>query len=164
MREESISFIEILRRQFYPSFQMLANLIEACPERQWAEQDSGNPFWQRIMHTLVGIQFWLREVDEEFAAPDFGQGQIPDLDVAPAFPVTKQMVREYQAVTAERVEAFFSKMDDRRLIQMSRVNAACTYADIVIMQIRHIQHHVGYCNSLLTSSPEGTTKWLGYAE
>ena len=164
MLEKSISFSEILRRQFYPSFQMLANLIEACPERQWTSQDAGNPFWQRIMHTLIGIQFWFRESDEECAAPDFGQGLVPDLDAAPAFSLTKQIVREYQAVIANRVHAFLSKMDDKRLVQISSICGACTYADIIIMQIRHIQHHVGYCNGLLHSNREGAIKWLGYAE
>jgi hypothetical protein len=161
---ENTSFADILRRQFFPSLQMLANLIEACSERQWTAQDSGHPFWQRILHALVGIQFWFREADEEFAAPDFGQGSIPDLDAVPSFSVTKQRVREYHAAIARQADAFFLKMDDSRLVQISSICSACTYADIIIMQIRHIQHHVGYCNSLLHSNPEGAIKWLGYAE
>ena len=143
---------------------MLANLIEACPEEQWTARDSGSPFWQQIMHALTGIQFWFREADEGFAAPDFGHGPIPDLDIVPVYSLTREQVREYRRIVAKRVDAFFSKMDDIRLMQTSRIYDECTCADIVIMQIRHIQHHVGSCNCLLRSNLAGTVGWLGYAE
>ena len=164
MSEDSPSFVEILRRQFNPSFQMLGNLIEACPDALWTSRASGNPFWQQIAHALIGIQFWFRDAEEKFVAPDFGQGPIADLDVKPVFQLSKHEIWEYMEVVAKRVDAFFKRMSNATLLKVSSIYDKCTNADIIMMQIRHVQHHVGYCNSLLHSNKVGTIKWLGFAE
>jgi hypothetical protein len=164
MRNTAPSILAILRRQFDPSFRMLTDVLDACPEFLWTEPAAPNPFWQQVMHALIGVQFWFREAEEKIIIPDFGQGPIPDLDQSPSFSVSKDAVREYRSIVAKRVDAFFASLDDQRLTTLSSIYDKCTYADLILMQIRHIQHHVGYCNSILHGSNAKTAKWLGYAE
>ncbi len=160
MSKEDTSILCVLRRQLDPSYRMISDLIEACPEALWTSNLSGKPFWQQIMHVLIGIQFWFREAEEEFTVPDLGQGPIPDLDIIATFSLTKGQVKEYQELMAKRIAEFFSNMDDKRLMTASSIYDKYTYADIVIGQIRHFQHHVGYCNSVLHSNDVKPTKWL----
>ena len=117
-----------------------------------------------MLHALIGIQFWFRAENEKFTPPDLGQGPIPDLDQVPTFEVNKDMVKDYLASMESRVASFFDSLDDNRLTTISNIYNKCTYADLILMQIRHIQHHVGYFCSLLRVSSAKPCKWLGYAE
>ena len=158
------SLLSVLRRQIGPTLQMIGDIIDICPESLWNDSRSGRPFWQQVLHALIGIQFWFREASEAFSPPDFGQGAIPDLDQAPTFAVDKATVRAYWQTMRGRADAFLDALDERRLLAPSSIYARCTNADLVLGQIRHIQHHVGYCSCLLRMSGASVAKWIGYAE
>jgi uncharacterized damage-inducible protein DinB len=129
-----------------------------------APRRCGNPFWQQVLHALAGIQFWFRESREEFSPPDFGRGPVPDLDRIPEFNVDRKTVEDYLNALRERVDSFFGSLDDSRLLSTSTLYDKCTYADLILMQVRHIQHHVGYLNCVLRAAGAGTVTWRGYAE
>jgi uncharacterized damage-inducible protein DinB len=156
--------VSILRRHFDPALQMVAELVDGCPASIWAAQTHGNPFWQHVMHALIGAEFWFREASEPFAPPDLGNGPVPDLDKIPSFELDRDSARSYLERIRARTETFFGSLDDRRLQSPSSIYEKCTYADLILMQTRHMQHHVGYCNRLLRESGCATAKWLGYAE
>ena len=61
MENQSIQYVQILKRHFEPSFEMLAKLVEYCPESLWCEPPGKAPIWQHLYHTAYFIDFWLRE-------------------------------------------------------------------------------------------------------
>jgi hypothetical protein len=156
--------LAVLRRQFEPSLEMLADIVEACPAALWLDSRYGRPLWQNVIHALTGVRFWLREASQPFSPPDFGQGPIPDLDETPSFDVDKQTVTGYLESIRTVAGAFFAALDDERLLAASSVYNKCTYADLILGQIRHLQHHVGYCNCLLKAGNASPGRWQGYAE
>jgi uncharacterized damage-inducible protein DinB len=156
--------LSVLRRQLEPTFQMIADVIDKCPESSWIDARSGRPLWQQVLHALIGIQFWFRESSEAFIPPDFGQGSVPDLDEAPTFEVSKDTVRAYMQTMHARAEAFFDSLDDRRLLSTTSLYDKFTYGDLILGQIRHIQHHVGYCGALMRTGGAGVPKWKGHGE
>jgi hypothetical protein len=158
------SMLSVLRRQISPTFQMISDIIDACPESLWNDSKSGRPFWQQVLHALIGIQFWFREASEAFAPPDFGQGTIPDLDQAPTFTVDKDTVRAYLQTMRSRADVFFDSLNEKGLLVTSSIYDKCTNADLILGQVRHIQHHVGYCSCLLRIGGANAAKWIGYAE
>jgi hypothetical protein len=164
MAVNTTTMLAILRRQLDPTLQMLADIVDGCPTSSWLDSRSGRPFWQQVLHALTGVCFWLREASQPFSPPDFGRGAIPDLDQAPTFDVDKGTVKAYLASIRRTADLFFDTLDDQKLLATSSLYDKCTYADLILGQIRHIQHHVGYCNCLLQSSGARPTKWLGYAE
>jgi len=110
MAAGSVSFVEILRRQFDPTFKMLTELIEACPKAVWVCQLDANPFWQQITNVLAGIQFWFREAQETCIRPKLGHGPVSDLGNHSTYSVPKDKVREYQAMARIRgVEPYRAK-------------------------------------------------------
>lgn len=158
------SLVQILRRQFDPTFEMLAELVDTCPERVWASEKDLNPFWQQIMHVLNGIHFWFRQGEDIFVLPDMANDPFLDLGGRPANPLQKDKVRDYQSLVSRQVESFFAKLDDSRLTERSTTYPEFTFADLVLMQIRHIQHHVGTCNAILRTKGAATVRWLGFGE
>ena len=156
--------LSILRRQISPTFHMIADIIDTCPDSLWNDSRSGRPFWQQVLHALIGIQFWFREASEAFVPPDLGQGTIPDLDQVPNFTVDKDIVRAYLQTMRSRADAFFDSFNDEALLVNSSIYDKYTNADLILRQIRHIQHHVGYCSCLLRIGGAKPPKWIGYAE
>lgn len=35
-----------------------------------------------------------------------------------------------------------------------------TKLDVILMQVRHVQHHIGYCNGILNSNHVEAVKWV----
>ena len=164
MPDQTTTMLDVLRRQFDPCLQMLADVVDACPASVWLDSQNGRPFWQQVIHALTGVRFWLREASQPFSLPDFGQGPIPDLDQPPSFVVDKQTAKAYLHTIRITTDAFFGTLDDLRLLATSSIYDKCTYADLILMQIRHLQHHVGYCNCLLQTGHALPAKWKGHAE
>jgi DinB superfamily len=154
----------VLRRQIDPTLQMLADIVESCPDSLWTDSRTGRPFWQQVIHALTGVRLWLREASQPFSPPDFGQGPVPDLDQMPSFAVDRLAVKKYLQAIQAVVDSFFTSVDDSRLLLPSSVYDRFTDADLILMQIRHLQHHIGYCNCLLQVGHAKPAKWLGYAE
>jgi len=55
---------------------------------------------------------------------------------------------------------FFDELTDGRLLEPCVLYEEITKTDVILMQIRHVQHHIGYCNSILNSNHLETAKWL----
>ena len=73
-------------------------------------------------------------------------------------------MKAYWQTMRGRADAFLGALDERRLLATSSIYEKCTNADLVLGQIRHIQHHVGYSSCLLRMSGADAAKWIGYAE
>jgi uncharacterized damage-inducible protein DinB len=77
----------------------------------------------------------------------------------------KELTAYFEKIT-EKVERFFGKLTDETLLDpiAPQQDTELTYADTILMQIRHIQYHVGHCNRLLRQSGSRTVGWIGYHE
>ncbi len=164
MSVPTATMTEVLRRQLEPALQMLSDIVEICPDSTWLDARSGRPFWQHVIHALTSVRFWFREATHPFSPPDFGRGPVPDLDQTPAFPVDRETVRDYVQTIRNIVEVFFETLNDDGLLAASSIYDKSTYADLVLGQIRHLQHHTGYLNCLLQTGGAKPAKWQGYEE
>jgi hypothetical protein len=156
------TIMTILRRQFDPSFAMLREIIDICPQGLWESVSGGYPFWQQIMHTLMGTQYWLRESAELISEPDFGLGKVPDLGSVPDFILSREQVRNFADEVAISAWKHLDSMNDEKLIRASAVNPKTTYLDNIIGQIRHIQYHVGHCDAILREHRTCPAGWIEY--
>ena len=65
----------------------------------------------------------------------------------------------FAAETKSRADAFFTlAMEGENLMAPFSFYDKVTNLDIIMMQIRHIQHHVGYCNHIL-GEHNGAVPW-----
>jgi hypothetical protein len=147
----------ILKRHFDPSFEMLERLIDGCPDDLWLR------IWQQVYHTLFGIEFWFRLEDGEVKPPDWGKDVSPELDYQPGDHLTRNELRDYAAKMRAKAEAFFQAICDRPFGPCA-IYDKITNADVVMMQVRHFQYHIGDCNSILGSRGVRAVEWLGYGE
>jgi hypothetical protein len=154
--------VKTCKTQFFVSFSMLEKLIEQCPEEIWGIKAGGFVYWQQLLHALAGTNFWMRLPGEEFSEPFAERKVYPELDKEPEGIVTREEMLEYKDTVKSICESFFEGKEDAYLTKSSCIYDKITNLDLVFMQIRHIQYHVGHCNSILRERSLEAVDWLDY--
>jgi len=160
--------LKIIKRQFEISYQMLLEMVEACPEDLWTKINGGFPFWQQLYHTAYWIDFWLREAYDgsEFRSMIF-DGSISfelnrEVKTFKSY-LTKEQLKEYLMKIHLKTERIFEKLNDEMLMTpIIPGKDDYTYSDVILEQVRHIMYHVGHCNSILRSKGLPAVEWIAH--
>lgn len=159
MQENNQKIVASLKTHFTPTFEMLEKVIEICPEDIWAGQ-TGCPIWQQIFHTVTGIEFWFRKPGESFQLPAMGKQVSPELGEKTPDWLTKEELVQYVQKMQEKADQYFAELDDTKLFASAGAYDKLTNMDVILMQIRHFQHHIGYCNSVLAHNEVKPVDWI----
>ncbi len=172
--------VVVLKRHLDPTLAMLRRAIAHCPDDLWLGQGQGTteasgprssrlaaPFWQIAYHTVYFLDYWLREdysIRAGFLSLTFDKDLTPDLGRRCADHLTKTEMKAHLDKAGKRVERIFASLDDERLLERIRPQSPFTYADAILAQIRHIQHHAGQLNAILRRAGAKAAGWQGYGE
>ncbi|WP_010252169.1 DinB family protein [Acetivibrio cellulolyticus] len=154
------NILKTCRVQFTLSFSMLEKLIEQCPDEIWNVNAGGYVFWQQIVHALCGANYWMRQPNIAFVEPFQERKVYPELDNKPEGYVSKSEMLDYKDIVKNICICYFEDKDDEWLTMLSAFNEKITNLDVVFMQIRHIQYHVGHCNSILRDRGLKPVDWI----
>lgn len=152
-----------LWHQFGASIDMLANAIAACPDELW---DTELQFWYSGYHTLFFLDYYLSDDPKNFAPPaPFSLTELDPAGVMPERVYTKEELLTYlkfgkqkchdviMALTAERAsKRFINKYRNYNIIE------------ILLYNMRHVQHHTAQLNLLLRQSGHTPPKWVSQTE
>lgn len=141
---------------------MLEQMIETCPNDLWNEKKGGFVFWQQLLHAFTGINFWLRLNNDKFIEPFLDKKVYPELDNEPENQLTKSDLTEYKNMVKEIVKVYFADKDDECLEADSAIYKKIKNLDVIFGQVRHIQYHVGHCNSILRENYRDAVEWIDY--
>jgi hypothetical protein len=151
-----------LRDHALLSLDMLDEVARLCPDHIWTRKVSGYVYWQQILHTLTGALYWTRSAPGPFVEPFHDLVVYPELDGEPETDLTKGELSELSAVVRRQMTALFEQKTDQWLYAPSAVTDKLLNLDVIEMQIRHLQYHVGHCNSILRHHNETPAGWLEY--
>ncbi len=164
MESQTIFLNQILSRQLKPSFRMLANIIDVCPKSLWAQRNIEPPIWQQIYHVLYGIDYWFSESKESFSQPVFEADVNPVLgEVSKGFIEQSEMI-DYLKYIEEKSVNFISNLETEVVSGPSAIYPKWTNLDVIIEQIRHFQHHIGYLNRVLLKCKLKPVDWEMYED
>jgi hypothetical protein len=166
MNDQPASLLEIVKRQFDPSFEMLYQLVIQCPDELWRMEQAGAPYWQQVYHTTYFIDFWLREEysQAEFRSLIFTKDLSFELGQPSNDWLTRDELKEYLGKIREKLGRFFGNLEDEKLSSSIVAGSGFTYLDAIAAQIRHIQYHVGQCNTILGMQGLEAVGWIAYNE
>jgi uncharacterized damage-inducible protein DinB len=154
--------MDAARTHFDLSYRMLQELIDKCPDELWDKKRGGYVFWQQILHALTGVNYWMRQSNEQFVEPFEGKVLYPELESDPVDSLSREELKGYANEIAVMSEAFFEGKDDAWFGSASVVYDKINNMDIVFMLLRHIQYHTGHCDSILRESGFEAVEWLDY--
>lgn len=158
----SKSIFDSVKIHFDLSFDMLEKMITQCPDELWDKKLAGFVFWQQILHALAGVEFWMRRKDDVFVEPFAERKVYPELEHDPEGSVTRDEMTEYKDRVKTLCGGFFEGGNDAWLGEPSGIYDKLRNIDIVMMLTRHIQYHVGHCDSILRDRGYEAVEWVDY--
>lgn len=153
---------EIILSQYGAALESLRRAIEACPDDMWFDQDREPQFWYIPYHTLFFFDYYLSESPDGFAPPEpFTLEELDPRGIIPEKPFKKEEMYRY-------IDHCHGKARDRirgMSVDSARESANFLQGDLsngelLIYNLRHVQHHAAQLNLLLRQEGVPPPKWV----
>lgn len=151
--------------QFGAAIDMLAAAIEACPDDLWFARDREPQFWYLASHTLFWLDYYLDDDRASFRPPaPFGLEELDPAGVIPEPPHTKDQLRAYLAHGRRKCHDTIAAMSDDRAGTRHQFRwGQVTGMELLIYNLRHVQHGAAQLNLLLRQAIDDAPRWIGQA-
>jgi len=159
----STSINESLWTQFGASLDMLENAIIMCPGELW-ETDVN--FWYTSYHCIFWTDYYLTTEPSKFTPPSpFTLSEFDPTGKLPERTYTKTEVLTYLEYCRKKANLLISELTIDKLNQRW-INEYKNYSllEILIYNLRHIQHHSAQLNLLLRQTINNAPNWVGQAK
>ena len=160
----------ILWGQFGAAIDMLENAIIACPDELWSgrstrpEWNSRNVvgFWCVAYHTLFYLDLLLSGRVEGFAPPPpFNLSELDPAGLLPERPYTKHELRTYLQHCRKKGRETIAALNEDAAQRPCRWGSLdLSFAELLLYNMRHVQHHAGQLNLLLRQNIDSTPHWV----
>lgn len=157
---------DVVGRQFGAAFSMLGSAIEGCPPALWERPSQRMGYWYIAYHVLFFVDHDLHPADEEFRSASFDRYEYELKDVAPPFTevYTQSEILGYLAHCRVKVEHVLSGlMKDEPLEVRGSDRLNMPVPEVVLYELRHVQHHAAQLNMLLRLEGLDPPRWVRHA-
>jgi len=161
----------VLRRQFSAAIDMLENAIRTCPDDLWCDQTKKPEwvsndivgFWYLAYHTLFYLDFYLSDSMEDFGPPaPFNRDEFDPAGLLPEKPYSKEVLLGYLDHGRRKCNAVIDALTDEKARQQSRPRPELqlSVAELLLDNLRHVQHHAAQLNLVLRQRTGTAPKWV----
>jgi hypothetical protein len=145
--------------QFGASIDMLENAIRLCPPEQW---NTGTKFWYNAFHCLFFMDYYLTMDPKTFSPPKpFTVSEFED--AMPDSVYEKHELINYLQYNREKCYSLITTLTMEKLQEpWINVSGSMNYSvlEILVYNIRHVQHHAAQLNLLLRQSIDSAPDWV----
>jgi len=163
----------ILRRQCGAAIDMLANATKACPDDLWDDRSEGPPFWHIVYHTLFFLDLYLSESEEAFRPREYHTANAQFLREMPFPPYkaetpenafSREQLLGYLAFCRAQCRHVIDELTEEKAGQQSPFEwLDFTVGDLIVYNMRHVQHHAGLLHLILRRKTGSAPQWVGTA-
>ncbi|WAH36104.1 DinB family protein [Alicyclobacillus dauci] len=165
---------EMIWGQFGASIDMLENAVLACPEGvwsassekpRWKERDVAG-FWYVVYHTLFWLDRYLTNPPTDFIprAP-FTLDELDPAGILPERVYSKDEMLQYLQECREKCHDTIMSLNDEDVREPCGLDwLPVTRAELLLYNLRHVQHHVGQLNLLLRQGTGSAPRYVMRAE
>lgn len=153
-------FKETIWKQFGASIDMLENTITKCPDELW---DTDKNFWYWAYHCLFWLDFYLCLEPKKFSPPTpFTLSEFDPKGAMPDRTYSKEELLTYLQYSRKKLQDLIPGMTNE-LAKSGWNNDYKNYSvfEILLYNMRHVQHHAAQLNLLLRQNINDATKWVG---
>ena len=153
---------ETLWSQFGAAIDTLENAIRACPDELWADRTRRAEFWYVVHHTLFWLDYYLSDSTEGFKPPvPFGLEELDPAGVLPPRPYTKEDLLGYLEHGRTKCRKVIGDLTDERGQQVYKFGSVdLTFAELLLYNLRHVQHHSAQLNFILRETSNIGSRWV----
>lgn len=156
------SIKESIWRQFGASIDMLENAIKLCPNNFW---DTDKKFWYNSYHCLFWLDYYLTLKPDNFSPPSpFTLSEFDPTGAMPDRTYHKDELLSYLQYSRNKCYDLVSNMTDE-MANSRWINDSKNYSiiEILMYNMRHVQHHAAQLNLLLRQEINNAPKWVSIA-
>ena len=154
---------ESLWKQFGASVDMLENAIMLCPIEHW---DTDRKFWYNAYHCLFFLDYYLSLEPQNFSPPPpFTLSELGDM--MPDRVYSKKELLSYLQSSRDKCHQLISGLTEEKLSsRWINLPGTKNYSvlEILLYNIRHVQHHAAQLNLLLRQAIDNATSWVSRAK
>ncbi len=154
---------ETVWRQFGAAIEALEGIMAACPDRLWDDRTKQPPFWYLVYHTLFWLEFYVSESPTAFTPPPpFGLEELDPAGVLPERPYTKAELGAYLEHGRRKCRARIAALTEPEARRRFRLASGLELelAELLLYNLRHVQHHAGQLNLILRQQTDSATRWV----
>jgi hypothetical protein len=145
--------------QFGAALEMLAESIQTCPKDVW---EGNQVFSFQAYHTLFFLDYYLSTNPVGFAPPsEFSYSEFDEDPVIVIF--SQALLLKYLDSCRQKAQTLIVGLDEQ-LASQRWINESKTmdYSlfEILLYNLRHVQHHVGQFNLLLRQHIDQAPEWI----
>jgi len=153
------SFNTILWKQFGAAIDMLENAVAACPDTLW---NDSSQFWYNAYHTIFYLDYYLTEDADKFLPPEpYTLSEFDPEGELPERVYSKEELIAYIRFCREKCRKLISSLSDENM-EKRFINQYRNYSrfEIILYNMRHVQHHAAQLNLLLRQSGIVPPDWV----
>ena len=153
------SLKQLLWYQFGAAIAMLENAINACPDHLW---NTETQFWYRSYHTLFYLDYYSSTNPSSFAPPaPFTLSEFDSGGKLPERVYSKAELIDYLQFGKQKCYELIHGLTTE-LAELRFINVAKDYSmlEIIIYNMRHVQHHAAQLNLLLSQGGFKSPSWV----
>jgi hypothetical protein len=155
----------IIWRQFGASIEMLENAMVACPDEVWNDRAAQPEFWYLVYHTLFWLDLYLSGKFEGFAPPaPFTLDELDPAGVMPGRVYAKEELQTYLRHCRRKCRATIEGLTDEKARDLSIGWGDFTFAELLLDNMRHVQHHAAQLNLILRQKIDSAPGWIAKAK
>jgi len=156
----------ILWAQFGAAIDMLDNAVAACPEDLWNDRGRRPEFWYVVYHTLFFLDLYLSGSLDGFRPPEpFTMAELDPSGRLPERVYTKGELRSYLDHCRRKCRATIDLLtDDRGRERCVFPWVDLGFAESLLYNMRHVQHHAAQLNLMLRQTVDSAPRWVARAQ
>ena len=149
----------LLWQQFGAAIQMLENAIVTCPEEVWATDKREFDFWYNAYHTIFWLDYYLSDSSEAFQPTEpFGVTDLDPSGLLPERVFTRAELLAYLGLARQKCRQRIHHLEADRIFEGG--SRDFTHLELLLYNLRHVQHHVGQLNQLLRQRTDDAPRWV----
>lgn len=157
---------EPLWQQFGAAIDMLGNAIRACPDELWDRAGDDPAIWYIAYHTIFWLDYYSSGAPADFdpAAP-VGLSEFDSDGDVPTNAIPRGELLTYLADIRARLRNLILNLTDERAAENLAMRwGSMSVLELLIYNLRHVQHHTGQLNLLLRQRANDAPAWVKQAE
>lgn len=145
---------------------MLENALIACPDDLWGDRDQQPEYWYLVYHALFWLDLYLHGSIEGFSPPaPFTLDELDPAGLMPERVYSKDELQTYLRHCRRKCLATIESLTDERAKEPCVFGWGETnFAELLIYNLRHVQHHAAQLNLMLRRVTNSAPGWVAYGE
>ena len=139
----------------------LSKVVARCPDALWSDSKRARPVWNEVQHVAFWLDLYLSGAVEGYSPPrGIGMEELDPEGVLPATPLSKGQARSWLQHSRSKATDVIQGLTEERAAEMCTFGwGSMPFGELLLYNIRHVQHHVGQLNLILRQEVDDAAPW-----